>query len=116
MENMKIYVSENVEYYKNTIIGYLGNASTADLLLHIVQRCHICDFYEDNWDTPVVLSCSGMVYVYYSNFGFLSIKHNKEGKYIHEEVFNNIPNVIKNIPHFKCLQDGFVMYNDKELF
>ena len=38
--NMKIYVSDIVESYIDTIIGNLGNAGTADLLLHLAQCWH----------------------------------------------------------------------------
>ena len=43
----------------------------------------------------------------------LPIKHNEEGKYIHNKIFNNIPHLFKNHLHVNCIQDGFVMYNDK---
>ena len=56
-----------------------------------------------------------MVYEYHSRLGFLSIKHDEEGKDIHNDIFNNIPYFIKNCLHFNCLQDRFVMYNDKVL-
>ena len=58
---------------------------------------------------------SKMMYRYYSHLGFLPIKHNEEGKYINSKIFNNIPYFIKNLIRVNCLQDGFVMYNDKAI-
>ena len=40
-------------------------------------------------------------------------KNNEEAKYIHNEIFNNIPHFIKKRLHVDCLQDGFVMYKNK---
>ena len=37
IENMKLYMSDIEESYKDTIIGLIGNLGKADLLLHIVQ-------------------------------------------------------------------------------
>ena len=37
LSKMKLYVSDIVGSYLDTIIGYLGNSGTADLLLHILQ-------------------------------------------------------------------------------
>ena len=56
-----------------------------------------------------------MVYKYHSCFVFFSIKQNHEGKYIHNEIFNNIPYFDKTRLHVNCLKDGFFMYNDKVL-
>ena len=57
-----------------------------------------------------------MMYEYFLRIGFLVIKHNEEGKYIHNEIhneiFNNIPHFIKNCLHVNCLQELSVMYND----
>ena len=36
IENVKLYVCDIVELYRDTIIGHLGNSGTADLLLQIV--------------------------------------------------------------------------------
>ena len=44
-----------------------------------------------------------------------SIKHNEEGKDIHNEIFNNIPHFTKTRIRVNCLLYGFVMYNDKVL-
>ena len=52
---------------------------------------------------------------YYSCIGILPIKHNEEGKYVHNEIFENIPHFIKNCLHVSFLQDGFSMYNNKVL-
>ena len=53
------------------------------------------------------------MYKYYSRIVFNPIKHNEERKYIHNKIFKNIPHFIKNRLHVDCLQDGFVMYNNK---
>ena len=42
LASMKLYVSGIEESYKDTIIGYLVNSGTADLLLHIVQVWRVC--------------------------------------------------------------------------
>ena len=60
------------------------NTVTADFLLHIVQCWHTCLVYKDNWDLPMVLYCSVMMYKYYSYFGFIPTKHNEEGKEINK--------------------------------
>ena len=41
-KNMKLYVSDIEESYKDTIIGNLGNSGTEDLLLQIVQCWRAC--------------------------------------------------------------------------
>ena len=56
-----------------------------------------------------------MMYEDYFRLRFPPIKHNRKGKDIHNETFNNIPNCIKDHLHVNCLQDGFVIYNDKVL-
>ena len=63
----------------------------------------------------MVLYCSGMMNKYYSCLGLSLIKNNEEGKYIHNEIFNNISHFIKNCLRVNFLQDAFVMYNDKLL-
>ena len=45
----------------------------------------------------MVMYCTDMMYEYYSNIGFSPIKHNEEGEYIHNEIFNNIPHFIKTV-------------------
>ena len=57
--------------------------------------------------------CTHMMYKYYSHIGFSLIKHNKEGKDIHNEIFNNIPYFIQKCPQVDFIQDGFVMYKNK---
>ena len=106
---MNPYVSDIVESYKDTIISHLVDSGTSDLLLQIL-KCW-CEFVGDeyNWYLPAVIYCSGMFYKYYSCLSFLPIKHNEEGKYIHKEVLNNIPNSIKNHFHFNSL---LIMYWD----
>ena len=61
----------------------------------------------------LVLYCSHMMYKYYSHLGFFPIKHNWEGKYIYNKVFNNIPHFIKNCLRIDSLQYGFVMYKNE---
>ena len=70
LANMKLYVSDIVEPYKDSIIGCLGNSGTAYLLLHIVQCWHVCAVGEENQDLHMVLYCSSMMYKYYSHIGF----------------------------------------------
>ena len=101
---MKLYVSNIAESYKDTIIGHLVN-------LVIAQRAYVVD--KENQPLPMVLYCSVMMYTYCSYLGFIPIKHNHEGRDIHNEIFNNIPHFIKNLLRINCLQYGFVMYNYK---
>ena len=54
-----------------------------------------------------------MIHKYYSCLGIPPIKHNEEGKYIHNEIFNNIPHFIKIRLHVYFFQGGFVMYKNK---
>ena len=61
----------------------------------------------------MILYFSGMMYKYYFRLRFIPIIHNKEGKYIHNKIFNNIPHFIKTRLCVNCLQDNFRMYNDK---
>ena len=96
-------------------MGYLGNSGTTYLLLQIVLCWREFEVDEENWDISMVLYCSFMMYKYYQHIGFLQIKHNKEGKYTHNEIFNNIPHLIKNHLHLNSLQDGFFIYTDKVL-
>ena len=63
---MKLYVSDIVESYKDSIIGNLVNSGTADLLLHIVQCCRVCAVNEENQALVMVLYCSHIMYKYYS--------------------------------------------------
>ena len=77
----------------------MGKSGTADLLLQIVQCWCEYAVNEENKDIPLVLYCSGVMYQYNSYLGFLPIKHNVEGKTIHNEIFNNIPHFIKNCLH-----------------
>ena len=55
------------------------------------------------------------MYTYYYHIVFSSIKQNEEGKYIHNEIFKNIPHFIKNHIHVDFIQDGFVKYRDRLL-
>ena len=56
-----------------------------------------------------------MMYKYYSSLGFYPIKHNDEGKDIHNEMFNNIQHFIKNPLHVDCIQDDKVILHKREL-
>ena len=90
-----------------------GGSWTAYLLLHILQCWRACALYEENQAIDMVLYCSGVMYKYCSCLGVFPIKHNAEGKYINNEIFNNIPHFIKNRSHANIIQDGFVAYEDK---
>ena len=46
--NIKLYVSDIQESYKDTIIGNLVNSGTEDLLLHILQFRCACAGDEEN--------------------------------------------------------------------
>ena len=54
--------------------------------------------------------CINIIYI----LGLFQSK-NEEGKDIHNEIFKNIPNFIKNRLRVKCLQDILVVYNYKVL-
>ena len=83
--NMNLYVSYIVESYKNTMICNLGNTDKVDLLIHTVQCWCACTVDKDYRDLPMVIKISGMMYKYYLCIGFIPIKHNKEGKEIHNK-------------------------------
>ena len=53
--NMQIYVSDNEESYKYTIIAHLGNAGTEYLLLHIVQCWRTREFDKETSALSIVL-------------------------------------------------------------
>ena len=89
------------------------NSGTSDLLLHILQCWRVCTVNEENQALPLVLYCSHTLYKHYSRLIFPPIKYNKERENIHNEVFNKISYFIKNCLHVDCLQDGFVVSNDK---
>ena len=61
----------------------------------------------------MVLYFSHIMYKYHYHIGSFPIKHNYEVKYVHSEIFNNIPYFIKNHLRVDCLQDGFVVYKNK---
>ena len=44
MVNMNTHLSDIMKSYEDTIIGYFVNASSAELLIHIVQCWHDCYF------------------------------------------------------------------------
>ena len=110
---MKIYVSDIEKSYKDKIIGHMINSVTVDLLLHVVQCRRACAVNESNQNLHLVMYCLHLMYKYYYRLVFFPINHNEEGKKIHNEIFNNIPNFIKNCLNIDCLQGGFVMCNDK---
>ena len=112
IKSMKLYLCDIEESYKDTIIVHLGNAGTADLLLGILQCWCTCTVNVENSDLPMVLYFSQMMNKYYSHLGFSPIKHNEEGKDIHNEIFNNIPHFIKNRMHVDFLQYRFVLYKN----
>ena len=105
---MKLHVYNIEESYEDKIIGNLGNSGTEILLLHILQCWSACAVDEYNWNLHMVLYSLSMMYKHYSFLGFYPIKHNEEGKYTHNEIFNNIPHFIKKRLHINCLQYGFV--------
>ena len=74
---MKLYVSDILESYKDSIIHHLGNSGTEYLLLPIVQCLCACKNDEENQALPMVLDCSFMMYKYCSYFWFL-IKQDEE--------------------------------------
>ena len=76
-------MSDVVELYRNTIIGHLINAGTPDLLLLMIQCWRVYKVGKENQSLHMVLYCSGIMFKYYSHLGFLLIKHNEEGTYIH---------------------------------
>ena len=54
--NIKIYVSEIVKLYKDTIIISLNNCGNKDLFIHIVQCWSACFIHNDQERSlPVVL-------------------------------------------------------------
>ena len=110
---MKLYVSDIEESYKHAIIGNMVNSGTSYLLLHIIQRCRACAFNEKSrfylWFFIVHTICINIVLI----VDFYQSTHNEEVKYIHNEIFNNIPHFIKNRLCFDCLQVGFVVYKNK---
>ena len=78
--NMKLYVSNIEELYKDTIIGDLVSSGAADLLLHIVQCWSACAVNEEKRDPPMVIYCSVRMYKYYSSLGLFQIKYNERVK------------------------------------
>ena len=107
MKNLKPYVSDILESYKDTRVVILGNTGTVYFLLQIVQCRSACAVDDDNWSLPVVLYCSEIMYKYYSHIGFLLIKHDEEGNDIDKELFNSIPHFTKNSLHVNCIHDFF---------
>ena len=55
------------------------------------------------------------MYKYYPHLGGVLIKQNEEVKDMHNEIFNDIPNFIKNCLRVNFLHGVFVVYNDKVL-
>ena len=52
---MKLYVSNIVESYKDSIIGHLVNSGTSDFSLNMVQCWRACTVYEKNRDLSMVM-------------------------------------------------------------
>ena len=69
LENMKLYLSNIEESYKDTIVGHFGNSCIEDLLLNITQCWRACVVVEYKWNLPILLYYSGMMYKYYSLLG-----------------------------------------------
>ena len=88
---MKLCVSDIVESYKDTIMGYIFNACKLDLLLHIVQWCRACAVDKNKWDIYIVLYCTGMMYKYYSRLGFLPIKQYYNEVTLSESIESSYP-------------------------
>ena len=65
VSNVKLYLSNIEESYKDTIIGNMGNSGTAYLLIHIVQCWIECSVSEKNKSLPMILYYSHMMYTYY---------------------------------------------------
>ena len=95
---MKLYVFNVEESYKHTIIGHLVSSGTSYLLLHIVHCWRACTVYKEKRYLPMVPYFSNRVYKYYSCLGRFKIKHNEEGKCIHNKIFKNMPHfILKNV-------------------
>ena len=78
LANVKLYVSNIEESYKERIIGNLVNSVTADSLLHKIQCWRACAVDEEKRNLPLVMYCLCMMYKFYYRLVFLLIKHNKE--------------------------------------
>ena len=59
--NMKLYLSDIEESYKDTIIGHLVYSGTEDLLLHMVRCWFVCAVDEEILYLPMVMYCSRMM-------------------------------------------------------
>ena len=64
LANMKLYMSDIEESYKDTIIGNMVNPGTADLLLHMVPFWRACAFNEENQALYMIMYCSHVIYKY----------------------------------------------------
>ena len=62
LSNMKLYVYNILESYRDTIIDNMGNSDIENFLLHMVQCWCACAVVEYNRDLPMVLHCSGIMY------------------------------------------------------
>ena len=113
---MNLRLSNIVKLYRDTIIFHLGNSGAVDISLQMVQCWRSCAVDEDNWDLPIVLCFLVMMYKYYSRLEFSPDQTQLGSKNIHNKIFNNIPQFIKNCIHINFLQYGFFMCNDKVLF
>ena len=110
---MKLHVSNIDESYKDIIIGNMENSGTADLLLHIVKRWHVCTVNEENQDLPLVIYCSHKMYKYYSRLGFYPINTTRERNKKTQRNIQQYNAFHQKGLHVDCLQDSFVMHNDE---
>ena len=79
LSKMKLYFSDILKTYKDTIIISLKKYGTIDLLLFIIQCCSACALHnEHNRSTPVVIYFYEVVYPCFFHIGFVPIKHNKK--------------------------------------
>ena len=89
------------------------------LVIWLIQSQHIYYYTQNSVGVYVQLIKKnglylwfGMMYKHCSHLGFFPIKNNEEGKYIQNEIFNNIPHFIKKRLRVDCIQYGFVMYKN----
>ena len=62
LANIKLYVANIEESYKDTIIGHLVISYIAYLLLYIVQYFPKCSVNEEKWDLTMVLYYTVIMY------------------------------------------------------
>ena len=74
LSKMKPYESDIVKLYEYTMIGYLGNLGTTNLLLQILLCWSTCEVDEYNQALPVFLYCPAMMHSCFSRIWFVLIK------------------------------------------